>query len=110
MTSAIASQIGASVDLSPTLPSRDRSDQDSGCVYLLSGNDRFCDSPRRRGSPYCPRHHALCHIRSGTNEEMTRLREVEALANAVGGRRARDASEPPGRFLRRLERAARDFW
>jgi hypothetical protein len=41
---------------------------------------------------------------------MTRLREVEALANAVGGRRARDAGEPPGRFLRRLERAARDFW
>jgi hypothetical protein len=40
---------------------------------------------------------------------MTRLREVEALANAVGGRRARDVSEPPGRFLKRLERAARDF-
>lgn len=99
------------MDLSLTLPLRDGGDRDSGCVYPMNENEdrRFCDSPRRRGSPYCPCHHALCHIRSGTNEEVTRLREVEALANAVGGRRARDSSEPPGRFLRRLERAARDF-
>jgi hypothetical protein len=40
---------------------------------------------------------------------LRRLREVEALANMVGGRRARDAGEPSRRFLKRLERAARDF-
>ena len=42
-------------------------------------------------------------------EENRRLREVEALANAVGGRRSRDDAEPSRRFLRRLENAMRSF-
>jgi hypothetical protein len=39
---------------------------------------------------------------------MKRLLEVEALANAVGGRRARGV-EPTRRFLSRLEHAVRNF-
>jgi hypothetical protein len=99
------------VDAAPISPLANPGHDHSGCVYPLSGDadHRFCDSPRRLGSPYCPRHHALCHVRSGTKEEIRRLREVEALANMVGGRRARDAGEPPRRFLKRLERAGRDF-
>jgi len=38
-----------------------------------------------------------------------RLREADALAQAVGGRRGRAARMPPDRFLRRLERAAQGF-
>jgi hypothetical protein len=85
--------------------------EDSGCAYLLDHNEerRCCGTPRRRGSPYCPHHHAMCHIPSGTTEEFRRLREVEALANAVGGRRGRDVGAPPRQFLRRLEHTVRDL-
>jgi|SRR5271156_804637 len=84
---------------------------ETGCAYILGDNGecRNCGAPRRFGSPYCPEHHALCHVACGTTEEVKRLREVEALANAVGGRRARDGGEPPRRFLRRLEHAVRGF-
>jgi hypothetical protein len=84
---------------------------DIGCAYILGENEerRNCGAPRRFGSPYCPAHHALCHVPCGTTEEVTRQREVEALANAVGGRRTRNSGEPSGRFLRRLGHAVRDF-
>jgi len=83
----------------------------TGCAYILGekGERRTCGAPRRLGSPYCPGHHALCHVPCGTTEEVTQLREVEALANAVGGRSARNSGEPSGRFLRRLEHAVRGF-
>src|SRR5215472_13881151 len=92
---------------SPSIPSqRPLRDEALGCAYPLGGiEDRqFCGTSRRAGSPYCPEHHALCHVPSGTGEEMQRLREVEALANAVGGRRACAGGGPPRRFLKRLER------
>jgi hypothetical protein len=83
----------------------------SGCAYILDGDreGRACGAARRPGSSYCPRHHARCHAACGTTAEAKRLREVEALAGAVGGRRARDGTGPSGRFLRRLERAIRIF-
>jgi hypothetical protein len=86
-------------------------DRDPGCAYLLGENAerRRCDAPRRPGSPYCLDHHSLCHVRCGTTEEVERLREVEALANAVGGRKGGNAGGPSRRFLRRLEHAVRDF-
>ena len=78
-----------------------------GCAYILDDGDscRFCDGVPRRGSPYCPQHHALCHIASGTAEEARRLREVEDLARVVGGRRGAEGVGPSRRFLKRLERA-----
>lgn len=82
----------------------------AGCAFIFgdNGSRRSCGQPRRSGSSYCVEHHALCHVTSGTGEEVRRLREVEALASAVGGRRSRDCGGPSRQFLRRLESVARD--
>jgi hypothetical protein len=89
----------------------DRNDGAPGCAYIIEeGEDRrCCGEGLRPGSSYCPPHHALCHLACGTIEEARILREVEALARAVGGRRAADGGGPSRRFLRRLEQAARAF-
>jgi len=90
---------------------------DAGCAYILDECDgrRICGAPRKVASPlrkalspYCPSHHALCHVSYGSAAEAGRLREVEAIAKVVGGRRGRDTSGPSRRFLKRLEQAARD--
>ena len=93
-------------------PSREREiSDDDGCAYVLdeANGRRVCGAPRRQASSYCPRHHAVCHISSGTNAEAARRREVKALASAVGGRRARRQAEPSRQFLKRLEQAIRSF-
>jgi len=91
---------------------------DPGCAYILDDckGRRICGAPRkavspsrRAASPYCPEHHALCHATYGSEAEADRLREVEALAKVVGGRRSRDSVGPSRRFLKRLEQAARGF-
>lgn len=86
-------------------------DAGAGCAYLLdeAGTPRICGAIERRGSPYCERHHTLCHLPLGSVAERNQLREVEALANAVGGRRGPDGAGPPRRFLNRLEQVVRDF-
>lgn len=83
----------------------------AGCAYIIgdSGLRETCGGPLRPGSAYCPRHHALCHIRRGSSAESARLREVETLASAVGGRQCRVGGGPSEQFLRRLEHAVRDF-
>ena len=86
-----------------------------GCAFVLedppprSTASRFCDAPRRPGSPYCPAHHARCYIRADSAAEERKLRQIEALADAVGGKRGRDARQPPPGVLRRFERMARVF-
>ena len=92
-------------------------DQDeSGCLYLLDERDgrRICGAPRKAvspsrnaASPYCQEHYALCHAACGSEAEADRLREVEAIAKVVGGRRSRYTAGPSRRFLKRLEQAAR---
>jgi hypothetical protein len=84
---------------------------DFGWAFIVTseGVHQSCGKPRRALSAYCADHHALCHVPCGTIEEKRRLREVEALANAVGGRRSRDDVQPSRRFLRRLEHALRSF-
>jgi hypothetical protein len=79
---------------------------DEGCAYPLEDRGS-CGAARRDGSPYCPRHHALCYIRHGSAAETRRLRRLDALAQLVGGRRTRDQGEPPRQFLERLERLER---
>ena len=81
----------------------------SGCAYILDEADgrRSCGAPCRETSSYCPPHYALCHVSYGSEAEADRLREVEAIAKVVGGRRSRDTAGPSRRFLRRLEEAAR---
>jgi hypothetical protein len=91
------------------LPERERVDDEAGCSYVLDepNGRRICGAPRREASSYCPHHHAVCYIVSGSSAEVKRLREVEALASAVGGRRARPGAGPSRHFLERLEQAIR---
>jgi hypothetical protein len=80
-----------------------------GCAYILDAGGT-CGAALRPGSSYCAMHHALCHVAEGSSGESRKLREAEALASVVGGkRRRRPARVPPDPFLKRLERAARDF-
>jgi hypothetical protein len=87
-------------------------EKDIGCAYIVdeSGGRHACGATRRPSSSYCPHHHSLCHIVCGSKAETDRLREVEALASAVGGRRARQRTEPTGQFLKRLERSVRELF
>lgn len=99
------------IDMTKTrLSSANENFEDSGCAYVVAASDgqRTCGASRRPSSPYCPHHHSLCYIVCGSEAEVDRLREVEALASAVGGRRARPRSAPTRQFLKRLEQAVRD--
>jgi len=86
-----------------------RLDRDPGCSYVVDEPEgkRSCGRRRQQSSSYCTTHHSLCYIVAGSKAESVRLREVEALASAVGGRRAQPAEGPTRRFLARLERAVR---
>src|ERR1700719_715962 len=86
------------------------SEKDVGCAYIVdeSGARHACGATRRPSSSYCPHHHSLCHILCGSTAETERLREVEALASAVGGRRARQRAEPTRQFLKRMEQTLRE--
>jgi hypothetical protein len=87
-------------------------DADGGCAFILDGGAaglRVCRVPCRPGSPYCREHHALCHLPPGSTAERRQLREIEALADAVGGRQGRPARSPPAALLRRLTRLERIF-
>jgi hypothetical protein len=85
-------------------------DEESGCAYVVEDPEgrRRCGEPRRPSSSYCTHHHSLCYILCGSTAETKRLQEVEALASAVGGRRAKQNAAPSRRFLRRLEQAVRE--
>ena len=82
-----------------------------GCAYILDECDsrRVCGAPLKADSAYCRDHHAICHVAYGSEAEADHLRQVEAIAKAVGGRRSRHGIRPSGRFLRRIERASRGF-
>jgi hypothetical protein len=80
--------------------------ENEGCAFILDGGGR-CGELRRQGSVYCTHHHAVCHVSGGSSGERRRLKETEALASAVGGRRGKSARVPSDRFLRRLENVAR---
>jgi hypothetical protein len=88
-------------------------EKNDGCAYIIvesrSGR-QTCGATRRLSSSYCPHHHSLCHIVGGSKAETDRLREVEALASAVGGRRARQRAQPTRQFLKRLEQAVREIF
>jgi hypothetical protein len=83
-----------------------------GCAYMIeeAHGRRPCGAARRPSSSYCPHHHSLCYLVSGSAAETHRLREVEALASAVGGRRARRREAPTRQFLKRLEEAVREVF
>jgi hypothetical protein len=89
----------------------DRSDG-RGCAFVIDGAEadpvrtRFCAAPRQPGSAYCPSHHARCRLPGGSAAEKQQLREIEALASAVGGKQGRASRQPSPRLLRRLDRIA----
>jgi hypothetical protein len=86
---------------------------DGGCAYVLDGDagaiagQTRCAAPRRPGSAYCHAHHALCHLPSESLAELRKLKEIEALAKAVGGRSGRPGQRPPPGFLQRMDRISR---
>jgi hypothetical protein len=91
----------------------DELEKEDGCAYIVeaSGSGRqTCGATRRLSSPYCPSHHSLCYLVGGSKAETDRLREVEALASAVGGRRARQRAQPTRQFLKRLEQVVRELF
>lgn len=83
---------------------------EDGCAYVIDGADagagcvKLCNAPRREASSYCSSHHALCRLPKGGTGETRTLREIEALADTVGGKQGRPAREPPEHLLRRLDR------
>jgi hypothetical protein len=92
-------------------PSAEEHRSGSGCAFMLDDSQgrRSCGEALRRGSSYCQQHHTLCHVACGTAAEAQRLREVEALARAVGGRRGPGSAGPSRRFINRLEQVVRVF-
>jgi hypothetical protein len=96
-----------------TSPTNAESEPDDGCAFVLEEENRaaagqvYCAAPRRAGSAYCHAHHALCYLPSESLAERRKLKEIEALAEAVGGRSGRPARRPPPRFLQRMDRASR---
>jgi hypothetical protein len=94
----------------PTIPvGWDDVQDDTGCAYILECDSQTCGAPRQEASSYCPEHHAHCHVANGSAAEAARLREVEAIAKAIGGRRGRRSVGPSRQFLRRVEHALRGF-
>ncbi len=77
-----------------------------GCAYILTRGE-VCRAQRRPASPYCEVHHALCHLAPGSSGERSELLKIEALATAVGGRRAGAQFGPSARVLRQLESRSR---
>jgi hypothetical protein len=102
---------------------RGNRENDGGCAFVIDGagvadgvgtgrgpgSVKFCSAPRQPGSAYCPRHHAFCHLSNGSAGERQRLREIEALAKAVGGTQGRAERHPSAQLLRRFDRLARVF-
>jgi hypothetical protein len=80
-------------------------EDETGCAYILDEGDvrQICGIPCRPASPYCPQHHALCHVAYGSAAEAI----CESRAKAVGCRRSRAGGGPSRQFLKRLERVAR---
>ena len=83
------------------------------CAFVLDAPGcgpslvNYCSAPSQPGSAYCPPHHAFCHLSNGSAAERRQLHEIEALAEAIGGKQGRAARHPPARLLRRLDRIAR---
>jgi hypothetical protein len=90
-------------------------EDNAGCAFIIEdaspspGRLNFCSAPREPGSAYCPPHHAFCHLPKGSAVERRQISEIEALAEAVGGRQGREVQHPPAGLLRRLDRIARAF-
>ena len=90
-----------------------QAEPEDGCAFVLDRDTSatvgrsYCAAPRRAGSAYCHEHHALCYLPSHSPAERRKLKEIEALAEAVGGRSGRPARRPPPGFLSGMDRVSR---
>lgn len=97
----------------PELPTDTEPEPDGGCAFVLDGEAHVkagqtrCGAPCRPGSVYCDAHHALCYLLIASPAEKRKLKEIQALADAVGGRSGRPSRRPPRRFLQRMDRVSR---
>lgn len=98
---------------SAEMPTNAEPEPEDGCTFVLDEDTSararrtYCAAPRRAGSAYCHSHHALCHLPSESLAEQRELQEIEALAEAVGGKSGRPARRPPPRFLLRMGQISR---
>lgn len=74
-----------------------------GCAYILDPGE-VCGAVGQPGSSYCALHHAVCYLARGSRGERSRLRQINALADAVGGRGPGKLTD---QFLRQLEARSR---
>src|SRR5947209_20333108 len=100
------------------LPIHAQSEPEECCAFVLdrdvsataggatAGRSR-CGAPCRVGSVYCHEHYVLCYLPSRSPAERRKLNEIEALAEAVGGRSGRPARQPPPRFMQRMHQISR---
>lgn len=100
------------------LPTHAQSEPEDGCAFVLdrdtsaipgraTAGRRRCGAPRRIGSVYCHEHHALCYLPPHSLAERRKLNEIDALAEAIGGRSGRSARQPPPRFMQRMNQVSR---
>jgi hypothetical protein len=95
------------------LPTLAESEPGERCAFILdagtsaTGETTCCAASPRLGSVYCHEHHALCYLPSRSLAERRKLKEIEALAKAVGGRSGRPARRPSPGFLNRMDRVSR---
>jgi hypothetical protein len=83
---------------------------ETGCAYP-EGEDppfEYCGARTVAGSPYCPEHHLLCYLPSGSRRERAAIRHINRLAELAGQRREPRPGMPlpqPG-----AEPAAEQHW
>jgi len=62
-----------------------------GCRYLVDDRWHQCGVKEQPGSSYCAEHHALCYLARNSVAEGRRLRLIDRIGDAVGGRQAASA-------------------
>jgi hypothetical protein len=52
-----------------------------GCAFLLTDGEQ-CGAPRKLASSYCPAHHTMCYLATGSRAERERLRLIELIGGS----------------------------
>jgi hypothetical protein len=85
-------------------------DTDTCCAYPHGEDPPFasCGAPAMSGSAYCPEHHLVCHLPSGSKRERAALMHIDHLA-ALAARR-REPRPPPAPVPSPAPVAAPQHW
>jgi len=84
----------------------DSGGEEDGCLYIIqNGHAEPCGKRCRAGSSYCTKHHELTHFAIGSKAEAARIREINAIAKAIGARWGRGGILGPSpREIEAIER------